>query len=185
MLATFGLALGQGCAETPELAIEPEPPWEPSTPIEADCAGMCEETIANDCEMSPSVERCALRCAESVELTGPCRDTTQAYVRCLGEAGLESCFDVPAACDDAWLAWSMCSATGNGCGPVQCGAPEAGCACRAFCSGAIVEEACVEGVDGWDCTCSVAGEVVAACSGQVTSCAFFVGCCAEVVQAMQ
>jgi hypothetical protein len=146
---------------------------------------MCTETIANDCEMSPNLKRCAERCTESVELTGECRDITQAYVRCLGAEGLDNCYDVPPGCDDAWLEWSMCSATGNGCGPVQCGAPETGCECRSFCSGSLVEERCVESGEGWDCTCRVDDVVMATCSDQVTSCGFFVGCCGPVVDAMQ
>ena len=173
------------CAQNPELAIEPAPVWLPQTELEVDCASMCEETIANDCEMSPSVKRCAERCVESATLTGECVDVTQAYVRCLGAEGLDNCYDVPPGCDDAWLTWSMCSASGNGCGPVQCGAPLEGCSCRSFCGESIVEENCVEGADGWDCTCSVDDQIVRTCVGQIASCAFFVGCCGSVVDAMQ
>ncbi len=173
------------CEDHPELATEPVPVWEPKNDVEVDCASMCEETIANGCEMGNSVKRCAENCAESVELTGPCADVTQDYVRCLGDVGLQSCYDVPPACDDAWLTWSMCSATGNGCGPVRCSSPEVGCACRSFCSDVIVEESCVEGADGFDCVCTVDEEVVSTCPGQATSCAFFIGCCDSAVDALQ
>ena len=158
--------------------------WEPSSDVEADCASLCEHEIANDCKMSPSLKRCAENCAESVAANGPCADVTQAYVRCLGAEGLANCFDVPPGCDDAWLEWSMCSATGTGCGPVRCGPPDDGCECGAFCSSSLVEEHCVEGSAGFDCTCTVDDEVVRNCYAQTTSCAFFSGCCSAVLDAM-
>lgn len=173
------------CSQGPELVYEPPVVWEPETELEIDCATMCEQTIANGCEMSPSLKRCAERCVESVELAGECEDVTQAYVRCLGSEGLQTCYDVPPGCDEAWLIWSMCSATGNGCGPVQCGAPETGCSCRSFCETATVEETCVPNGDLWDCTCSVDDEVVTTCSAQSISCAFFIGCCAATIDALQ
>jgi hypothetical protein len=174
------------CAQNAELAFVPPPTWEPTNDLEADCATMCEQTIAHDCEMSPSLKRCSENCAESVTLTGPCRDVTQAYVRCLGEEGLNNCFDVPPGCDDAWLEWSMCSATGNGCGPVRCVTPDDpdGCACGAYCSSRLVEEHCVPLADGFNCTCSVDDQVVKNCFASATNCAFFSGCCADIVTSM-
>lgn len=163
---------------------EPTPVWEPDGAVEQACASMCEETIANGCEMSSSLKRCAENCAESVELTGECQDVTRDYVDCLGAEGLDNCYDVPLGCDDAWLTWSMCSASGNGCGPVQCGAPEQGCECRAFCADALVQERCVPNGDVHDCTCSVDDVVVATCTAQILSCAFFVGCCGSVVDTL-
>ncbi len=185
-MTVWGVWVGLvSCAQNAELTFEPVPAWEPSSAVERDCASMCKETIATGCEMSPSLKRCSESCAESVALTGDCQAVTRAYVRCLGAEGLETCFDVPPGCDDAWLTWSMCSATGNGCGPVRCGAPDDGCACQAYCAGAIIQEKCVASGERFDCTCSVDDNVVSTCGGQLTSCAFFVGCCAEVVDAMQ
>jgi hypothetical protein len=142
---------------------------------------MCQASIAAGCEMSPVLERCAKRCAESVASTGPCADASQGYVRCLGEAGLESCVEVPVACDEARRAWAMCSPTGEGCGPVVCGDPEVGCTCGAYCDGFLIEEDCEENGDVFDCTCSLDGEVVASCNETALSCAFFIGCCAPLV----
>ena len=44
---------------------------------------------------------------------------------------------------------------------------------------------CVENGDFFDCTCSVDGEVVTRCPESAHSCAFFVGCCASTVAALQ
>jgi hypothetical protein len=166
------------CADDPP--PEAPPPWVPANELEADCARMCEASIAVDCELSPSVERCATRCADSVASTGPCKDVSQDYVRCLGDAGLDDCFSVPASCDEAWASWAMCSPAGEGCGPVVCGDPAEGCTCGAYCEGVLVEEHCEASGDAWDCTCSLEGEVVATCEAMELSCAFFVGCCAPL-----
>ncbi len=175
------MSFGNSCVSNPEIAVEPMVEWEPSGEREVLCAKMCTTSIAIGCEMTNSIKRCAQNCAESVELTGPCEPETLEYVACLGDVGLESCFEVPQACDEAWLTWSMCSASGTGCGPVMCDQEEGGCLCQSFCAGALVEEGCTQVEDGWDCTCSIDGMVVSSCTAMPTSCAFFIGCCSPFV----
>jgi hypothetical protein len=163
-----------------ESAPEPEPPppavdKEPLTETEVDCHAMCDAAVDLGCE-DPS---CAARCVSSVEAAGDCQQVTQDYVGCLGQEGLESCFEVPAACDQAYADWKGCEGGVEGsCGPVTCNDPgAAACECEATCGGAQFVERCYEAADGYDCECLVDGEVAVQCSTSATACAFFIGCC--------
>ena len=173
-----------GCHETPEAPNEPidPPPEEPQTQTEIDCHAMCDAAIELGCE-DPS---CATRCVSSIENAGDCQTVTHDYVACLGREGLATCFDVPVACDGAYIAWKGCSGgLEGGCGPVRCEeVAGTACQCEATCGDRVLQETCFESAEGYDCQCTVDGETAVVCENSDIACAFFVGCCSLELQNM-
>jgi hypothetical protein len=148
----------------------------PSTQVEQDCAGMCGHAIANGCEPGD----CALRCVEAVIGAKNCEQVTHDYVACLSHEGLESCIEVPPACQPAYDAWSTCASVDGGCSPVRCVDPGSlHCKCEATCDSLLVVEACTNTELGFHCTCEVDGIVVRECLNDHLSCAFYAGCCSQ------
>ncbi|MCA9617717.1 MAG: hypothetical protein KC731_01770 [Myxococcales bacterium] len=180
-LLAAGIACS-GSATGSETQPEPEP--EPETQLERDCKAMCDSALTiPDCED----ESCKLRCMRDVEASGDCAAVAQDYVACLGREGLTSCVEVPVACNGPFESWRGCNQDG-GCGPVICDIPEgAHCQCNAVCGNAsseVVETCVAADGGGFDCTCEVDGELVATCTAQQRSCAFFIGCCMDALQAL-
>jgi len=185
LVSLLTLALPAGCHSKPDDSVAPitTPPEEPETQAEIDCNAMCDSAIELGCE-DPT---CALRCVDSIETAGDCQTATHDYVACLGREGLSTCYDVPPACDDAYLAWKGCvGGLEGGCGPVRCDNPDgAACQCEATCGdGKVFQETCFESANGYDCQCTVDGETAVVCNNSQIACAFFIGCCSIELQNM-
>lgn len=140
------------------------------------CAGLCNYMEQHQCGVEPD---CVAECLDFYA-TQTCIAELDAYFGCVLTYST-SCDLYAPECEGALNEYDQCVNGSSGCaGSVECyGSSDGSCGCKGFCNGTDVSVDCAPGPSGvFDCSCVMAGSLIAVCQEDVATCDIQGGCCA-------